>query len=165
MSIVPEAVRREAVAAWLAGSLNRPRNAHQEWAACGIALLALGRRFSALRVAEELVCATARGTDTTTVNNLLRDALHGPVIHDPRGRRFYVLVPSSPPVQSLGPYATYLGLGTYLGVPHIEWRRPDERHGGYWAVPMETPGALCDPDRVLGLIEAGSAALDEGGVS
>ncbi|MEU3501548.1 hypothetical protein ABZ726_12495 [Streptomyces hundungensis] len=142
--------------AWLAGSLNRPRNAHQEWTAYGVALLALGRRFSAVRLAEELVRAAVRSTDTAAVNN----ALHGPVIHDPRGQWFYALVPSAPPIQDLGPYAAHLGLGCYLGVPRVSDNRPD-RLASYWVIPPSTPGALCDPDRVIGLIEAGSAALGE----
>ncbi|GGU13431.1 hypothetical protein [Streptomyces violascens] len=149
---------REAVADWLAASLNRPDNAHQEWADNGVAVLALGRRFSAYRLADELVHAVGANTGPATTSLILR-TLGGPVIHDPRGHRFYVLVPSSPPAQNLGPYATYLGLGNYLGVPRVEDDEPGEAGASYWAVPMKRPGALCSPPAVTGLINAGTAAL------
>ncbi|MFD9635154.1 hypothetical protein [Streptomyces violascens] len=87
-------------------------------------------------------------------------SLHGPVIHDPPGRRFYALVPSSPPGPSLGRYATYLGLGNYIGVPRVEDNEPDRTRASYWAVPPTAPGALCDPIRLNTMIETGTAALD-----
>ncbi|KOU46046.1 hypothetical protein [Streptomyces sp. WM6378] len=146
-----------AISSWLAGSLNRPQEAWDQWANGPIALLALGRRFSAVRLADELVYAVAVGQGATAV---LRACLRGPVIHDPRGRRFYALVPPSPSPRSLGPYATHLGLGHYLGVPRIGDNEPDAAHASYWAVPMSAPGALCDPIRLDQVIEAGTTALD-----
>jgi hypothetical protein len=148
---------REAVADWLAASLNKPSDARQQWADYHIAVLALGRRFSAIRLAEKLVYTVAVTKDPATATTVLR-MLDGPVIHEPRGHRFYVLVPSSP-AQDLGPYATYLGLGNYLGVPRVGDNEPGEYHASYWAVPMTGPGALCSPSAVTGLINAGTAAL------
>ncbi|MGW2859054.1 hypothetical protein [Streptomyces sp. NPDC001205] len=119
-------------------------------------MLALGRRFSAIRLAQELVQAVATADGTTAIT-VLR-TLNGPVIHDPYGRRFYALLPSSP-ASDFGPYAKHLGLGHYVGVPRVGACEPDGTHASYWAVPMRAPGDLCDPARVATLIETGAAAL------
>lgn len=149
------ALQHEAVVTWLASSLSRPSDARRQWADFHLAVLALGSRFSAVRLADDLVYAVAgRGT----ANDALRN-LRGPVIHDMRGRRFYALVPPSPPPPSLGPYAAHLGLGHFVGVPRVGDNMPGERLASYWAVPMPTPGALCDPLRLAELIEAGTAVL------
>lgn len=159
MSTTTDAAQREAMAAWLADSLNRPDDARRQWTDRHVALLALGRRFSAVRLADELVYAVAVGKGAITTA-ALRECLRGPVIHDPRNRRFYALVPCSPPGPSLGRYATYLGLGHYIGVPRVGDNEPDGTLGSYWAVPPAAPGALCDPIRLNGMIDAGNAALD-----
>jgi hypothetical protein len=150
---------REAVATWLADSLNRPDDARRQWTDGHVALLALGRRFSAVRLADELVYAVAvgKGAIATAV---LRECLRGPVIHDPRSHRFYALVPCSPPGPGLGQYATYLGLGNYIGVPRVGDNEPSGTLASYWAVPPTAPGALCDPIRLNEMIEVGTAALD-----
>ncbi|WP_438296324.1 hypothetical protein [Streptomyces sp. HUAS TT7] len=158
-AISTDAEREAAVAAWLADSLNRPGDARQQWAGGHLAVLALGRRFSAVRLADELVYTVAADADPATASTVLR-SLRGPVIHDPRNRRFYALVPSSPPGPSLGRYATHLGLGHYIGVPRIGDNEPDGTRASYWAVPPTAPGALCDPIRLNAMIEAGTAALD-----
>ncbi|KOU37662.1 hypothetical protein ADK54_31520 [Streptomyces sp. WM6378] len=143
----------------MADSLNRPGDARRQWTDGRLAVLALGRRFSAVRLADELVYAMAAGAEPATASTVLQ-SLRGPVIHDPRGRRFYALVPSSPPGPSLGRYATYLGLGHYIGVPRIGDNEPDGTRASYWAVPPTGPGALCDPIRLSTMIETGSATLD-----
>ncbi len=154
---------RDAIHDWLAASLNKPSNAYRQWSESTLAGLALGRQFSAVRLADELVYAPATSGGPAAASAILRP-LGGPVIHAPHSRAFYALVPSSPPIQDLGPYAAHLGLGCYLGVPRLSDNRPD-RLASYWVIPPSAPGALCDPDRVIGLIEARSAALDEGGES
>lgn len=148
------------ISAWLADSLNRPDDARQQWTDFHVAVLALGRRFSAVRLADELVYAVAVG-EGAIATAVLRECLRGPVIHDPHNRRFYALVPSSPPGPSLGRYATYLGLGNYIGVPRVGDNEPTGCLTSYWAVPMTAPGALCDPIRVNGMIEVGTAALTD----
>lgn len=148
------------VAAWLADSLNRPDDARRQWMDGHVALLALGRRFSAVRLADELVYAVAVG-EGAIATAVLRECLRGPVIHDPHNRRFYALVPPSPPGPGLGRYATYLGLGNYIGVPRVGDNEPTGSLTSYWAVPMTAPGSLCDPIRVNGMIEVGTAALAE----
>ncbi|MEV5944803.1 hypothetical protein AB0L92_40015, partial [Streptomyces sp. NPDC051994] len=74
---------QEEIADWLAGSLNRPHVAKEHWKQGGIATLALGRRFSAIRLTEPLVYAVTASTLPATVTRVLAAALHGPVIHVP----------------------------------------------------------------------------------
>ncbi|MFG2720828.1 hypothetical protein ACGFW5_21400 [Streptomyces sp. NPDC048416] len=159
MTTMSSAVRN-ATAAWLAASLNRPEDAYTQWADRRLAVLALGRRFCAFRLADELVHAAGNATGFPTPTTILR-TLAGPVIHDPRGSRYYALLPPAPPGPDLGPHATYLGLGHYIGVPRVGDDQQTETWSSYWAIPMSAPANLCDPNRVLGLIRAGTAALDE----
>ena len=84
---------REAVRDWLAGSSKRPQAAKDQWRKGGIAALALGRRFSAVRLTEPLVHAVTTSALSATVTRVLASTLNGPVIHDPQGRRFYALTP------------------------------------------------------------------------
>lgn len=160
MTTTPRA-GREAVAAWLADSLNQPESAREQWADCRLAVLALGKQFSAVRISSELVYAVAASHRDLTTASMVLHSLDGPVIHDPRGRRFYALVPPSSPGPDLGPHATYLGLGHYIGVPRVGDSEPDERLASYWAVPMTSPGALCYPVRVADLAATGGAVLAE----
>ncbi|MFF4185031.1 hypothetical protein ACFYZ9_17705 [Streptomyces sp. NPDC001691] len=155
MHTATHAARDAAVEAWLTADLKRPSYAHEEWQRHHLACLALGRRFSAVRLTDEVVYAAAGQVPGLAVA-VLR-GLDGPVIHDPYGRRFYALVPPSPPKPCLGPGATHLGLGSYLGVPRVGCTGPDESHASYWAVPIEAPGSLCDPARLTELIRAGTA--------
>ncbi|WP_328314135.1 hypothetical protein OG432_30340 [Streptomyces sp. NBC_00442] len=119
----------------------------------------MGRRFSAVRFTAELVHAVAASADPRTASEVLA-ALDGPVIHDPRNGRFYALVPASPPGPTLSPHATYLGLGHYIGVPRVGDDEQTEVWCSYWAVPMRTPGDLCSPTSVTGLITGGTAILN-----
>ncbi|MFF4188522.1 hypothetical protein ACFYZ9_35520 [Streptomyces sp. NPDC001691] len=150
-------VGHAAVAEWLAASLHRPGSAYRQWADCLLASLALGRRFSAVRLTDHMVYAAAG--KPSAVGAFLR-ILAGPVIHAPHSRAFYALVPPSSPGPDLGRHATYLGLGHYIGVPRVGDDRPD-RLASYWLVPMCAPGVLCNPVRVGELVEAGTAALAE----
>lgn len=139
MSTTAEAAQREAVATWLADSLSRPADARKQWSDFHLAVLALGGRFSAVRLTDDLVYAVAAAAGPVTASEAL-GRLRGPVIHDIQGRRFYALVPPSPPPPSLGPYAAHLGLGHFVGVPRVGDNEPDEHLAGYWAVPMSAPG-------------------------
>ncbi|MFE9533266.1 hypothetical protein [Streptomyces sp. NPDC006691] len=164
MSTTLDEAQREAVAAWLAASLNTPTNAHRQWAQTTVAGLALGRRFGAVRLSDALVYAVASSGPAMTTASAVLGALSGPVIHAPHSRRFYALVPASPPGHVLGPHAEYLGLGCFLGVPRVGDDQPDEL-ASYWFVPVTKPGALCDPNRVLDLVETGTAVLSRVGES
>ncbi|GHB80135.1 hypothetical protein GCM10010331_79570 [Streptomyces xanthochromogenes] len=150
---------REAIRDWLASSLNRPQAAKEQWEKGGIASLALGRRFSAVRLTEPLVYATAESRMSVHVSRALASALHGPVLHAPSTRRFYAFTPPVAPDWGWSPHAEYLGRDNYLGVPPIELTDPEDGLDGYWAVPVTRPGDVCDPDRLADLISAGSLEL------
>lgn len=152
-------LEREAVAAWLASSLNKPESARAQWNTGAIALLALGRRFSAIRLSDQLVYAVSRTELPEQVARVLAAALQGPVIHDPQGRRFYALVPPTEPTGHLGEHAAYLGMGTFLGTPRVDDTEPSDATFCYWSVPVSRPGDVCDPIRVAALIAAGTAEL------
>lgn len=150
---------REAIRDWLAGSLNRPQVALDQWEKGGIAALALGRRFSAVRLTETLVYAVNESMLPVTVSRELAAALHGPVLHTPSTRRFYAFTPPASPAWGHSPHAEYLGRDTYLGVPPIELTDPDDGFDGYWAVPVTRPGDLCDPARLAAFVDAGLPAV------
>ncbi|MEU3499956.1 hypothetical protein ABZ726_04010 [Streptomyces hundungensis] len=147
---------RDAISDWLAGSLSRPHLAKEQWKQGGIATLALGRRFSAVRLTETLVYAVTESTLPVQVTRVLATTLQGPVLHAPSTRRFYAFTPSAAPTWGHSPHAEYLGRDHYLGVPPIELRDPDDGVDGYWVVPITRPGDLCDPSRLAALVTAGS---------
>ncbi|MFG2721028.1 hypothetical protein ACGFW5_22430 [Streptomyces sp. NPDC048416] len=153
--------KNAAISVWLANSLHRPSDAYTQWADRRLAVLALGSKFCAFRLSDELVHGVGTDSGFSLASTTLR-TLDGPVIHDPGGRRFYALVPPAPPGPDLGPHAAYLGLGHFVGVPRVGEDEQTETWASYWAVPMSWPGTLCDPARVLRLIRAGTALLGEG---
>ncbi|WP_406507745.1 hypothetical protein [Streptomyces sp. NBC_00212] len=114
------------ISTWLAGTLNIPEQAYVEWQQGHIALLALGRRFSAVRLSQDLVQAVAESAHHEVVSAVMKEALRGPLIHDPQGRHYYALVRPSEPPADLGPHAKYLGLGSYIGVPRVGDDEPAE---------------------------------------
>ncbi|MEV6720622.1 hypothetical protein AB0M94_06780 [Streptomyces xanthochromogenes] len=151
--------QREAIRDWLAGSLNRPEVAKDQWASGGIATLALGRRFSAVRLTEPLVYTITESSKPMHVTGVLASTLLGPVLHTPSTRRFYAFTPAAPPSWGYSPHAEYLGRDYYLGVPPIELTDPEDGHDGYWAVPVTCPGDLCDPARLADLVTTASLEL------
>ncbi|WP_331445077.1 hypothetical protein [Streptomyces xanthochromogenes] len=150
---------RESIRDWLAGSLNRPQVAKDQWEKGGIAALALGRRFSAVRLTEPLVYAITGSRMSVQATRALASALRGPVLHAPSIQRFYAFTPPASPTWGHSPYAEYLGRDNYLGVPPVERTDPEDGLEGYWAVPVTRPGDLCDPSRLAALIVAGSLEL------
>ncbi|MFD7020039.1 hypothetical protein [Streptomyces sp. NPDC059928] len=150
---------REAIRDWLAGSLKRPQAAKDQWEKGGIAPLALGRRFSAVRLSEPLVYAVTESRMSVHVTRVLASALRGPVLHAPSIRRFYAFTPPVAAAWGHSPHAEYLGRDNYLGVPPIELTDPKDGLEGYWVVPVTRPGDLCDPARLAALVAAGSLEL------
>jgi hypothetical protein len=142
-----------------------------EWQEHQVALLPLGTLFSAVRIPGRLIHAVCGFSGFDQVDAFLGDALRGgPVICDPRGCRFYALVPASMPVtwhQAADEWRAkadvdVLGRGTYLGVPKTHAVEFDPRACvTYWSVPMRSPGELCAPLTVARLIVAGQHALAE----
>lgn len=164
------AERRMAVTHWLLSTLDATRRdrARMEWQEQGVALLPLGGLFSAVRIPEQLVHAVARIDHPQTVNGFLAAALDdSPVIHDPSGHRYYVLVPASMPTRWTKAASVWsdqlgvdcLGSGTLLGVPPTDvlWLNVLTNQS-YWAVPMSSAGVLCDPQTVARMIAAAARA-------
>lgn len=163
--------RRLATQHWLLSTLSpagRDR-ARMEWEKQGVALLPLGTLFSAVRLPRVLVQALAASSDPEDIDAFLEEALMGgPVICDPSGGRYYVLVPASVP-------RTYrktideewrsndvdcLGKDSYLGVPSVDAVEHGP-HPSYWSVPMPSAAELCGALTVARVIAAGAGRLKE----
>ncbi|WP_405505944.1 hypothetical protein [Streptomyces purpurascens] len=163
--IHPTADRRLASEHWLLATLPAPSRdrARLEWDQHQVTLLPLGTLFSAVRIPGRLLVALTGITEAPKLDQFLRETLDGgPVICDPRFRRYYALVPASMPrtwYQALDDWRAMdvdcLGRGSYLGVPRVDavqWTRP---RATYWSAPMDLPSALCSPVEVARLIAAG----------
>ncbi|MGW6543254.1 putative ATP-grasp-modified RiPP [Streptomyces massasporeus] len=145
------------VAAWLARTHPTPERVWTEWATQGVALLPLGERFAAVRMTSEIVHAAIRSEDYEVVAAELGGLLGGGIIFDRRvaGGTYYALVDVDAGLTwAHDDVVTYLGRGTYLGVPRIDRLRPP---GTYWVVPPRHEGDMCPPLSVLSLLEAGRA--------
>ncbi|MGW0368577.1 hypothetical protein ACWDZW_06570 [Streptomyces coeruleorubidus] len=103
------------------------------------------------------------GYDSSTMSDQLTLRLgDGPVIHDPRFRRYYALVPHGTAKAWGTPAAECLGEGTYLGVPRADHTELDvHTQASYGVLPMPRPGHLCRPADVLALVMAGGCVDDE----
>lgn len=170
--IVANRERRLAAEHWLLSTTDaRGRDrARKAWQIGEVALLPLGTLFSAVRLPADLILPLAGGRwNPPVVDAVLQEALEGgPVICDPRGRRWYALVSGSMPTtyskaatewrQTLG--VDVLGRGTDLGVPPLNMDYFDERtYASYWSSPMDSAGDLCPAQTVLRLISAGVQRL------
>ncbi|MCZ4602898.1 hypothetical protein O3S80_03755 [Streptomyces sp. Lzd4kr] len=170
--IHPAADRRLAVEHWLLSTLpaaGRER-ARIEWREQGLALLPLGGLFSAVRLPAALVLAAGHlDTAGAEADAMLTEVLDGPVICDPRGRRYYALVPPSVPRtwrQAADEWRSadvdVLGRDTLLGVPRVDLDADSAQPGAsYWAAPMESAGVLCRPLAVARFIAAALHTLGE----
>lgn len=162
--------RRLAIEHWLLSTHPTPRQARTEWTKAGVALLPLGTLFSAVRIPGRLVLTLASTVAPAEADSFLADALDGgPVICDPRGPRYYALVPASMPLTWRRAADDWrmldvdiLGRETYLGVPRVDAVELDPRtHSSYWSVPMPSAAMLCQPLTVAQLIAAGRRQLAE----
>lgn len=160
---------RQAAAHWLASTHRTPAQARREWAATGMAVLPLGRLFSAVRLPADLVTAVLGGScPSRALDALISEAFEGPVICDPGSRHYYALVPAAVPRTWRAEADEWrrdnvevLGSTVVLGVPRLERTEPSSHgHPSYWAVPLSEPGRLCAPLTVARLIAAARHALD-----
>lgn len=170
--------RRLAVEHWLLATHPAPEQARREWSEPGgVALLPLGTLFCAVRIPKALVMSAVQVELTgeekddylfdAMVDVGLFESLDGPVICDHHQARYYALAPASMPDRwhkaaaewsALG--VEFLGSGTHLGVPRVEATRADPgKWASHWAVEMESPGMLCDPQAIARLIAAGARRL------
>ena len=97
------------------------------------------------------------------VDEFLAEALfEGPVIRDPRGCRYYALVPAGTAGRWRDPRAECLGHGTYLGVPRLDAVNPKHHAWSpYWSVPMFSAAELCGPYAVAQLVAVGGPLTAE----
>jgi hypothetical protein len=149
------------ISEWLARAHPVPEQARSEWANQGVALLPLGRRFAAVRLAGSLVHAALGSDDPSLVAEVLSLRLRGPLIHDHRatGPTYYALIQwHAGLVWDYGHAAPCLQGDTYLGVPRIDRLEPP---GTYWLVPPRYDGDLCRPQAVRDLIDIGLEQLTQ----
>ncbi|OIJ98574.1 hypothetical protein [Streptomyces colonosanans] len=153
-------MRRErdlAVAHWLLSAAGDRERARAEWREYGVALLATGGIFVAIRIPGDLIRVAAETDEDQAVDDFLRCALEGgPVFRDRISDVYYALVPGSTAWRwnaRAWPGVERLGKDCYLGVPAPE--RECWRGRAYWCVPMDSPGELCDPRLVWAMVQLG----------
>ncbi|MFD9505040.1 hypothetical protein [Streptomyces mirabilis] len=147
------------IAEWLSWAHPVPEQAWAEWSAQGVALLPLGERFAAVRVAADVLHAAVGCEEPGRVAAALAELRTGPVIHDHRttGAAYYALIQAHAGlVWADDLLAPCLSKGTYLGVPRIDRR---ESPGTYWVVPPRHDGDLCRPETVRSLVRTGRQKL------
>ncbi|MET9088157.1 hypothetical protein ABZX77_40810 [Streptomyces sp. NPDC004237] len=165
--------RRLAAKHWLLASLGEHDRdqARMFWDAGDVALIRLGVRMAAVRIPAHLIIPLVGTRDLRSRDDFLAQALKGgPVVYDPGVQNYYALVPAILAGHTPVPAACrkegveILGRDAYLGVPDVTVDRlAGTAPGGYWAVPMDGPGELCDLAAVLQLAEQGvpRAAVEE----
>ncbi|MCI3277667.1 hypothetical protein [Streptomyces cylindrosporus] len=152
-----QATRELAVAEWLLVAAHNADEAVTDWRNTGLAVLECGGVFAALRIPALLVVAAARTSHPGDVAEYLAGALHGgPVIVSANGDQYYALVPPSTAKRKLPHGIECLTRSSLLFVPRPDLTDPNQHaHTSYWAVPMDGPGALCQPDAVLQVATVG----------
>ncbi|MFJ6565631.1 hypothetical protein ACIQMV_38500 [Streptomyces sp. NPDC091412] len=156
--LVTRRERELAVSHWLLAAALDHDVAREEWRTLGVALLACGGIFAAIRMPGELVRAAAGAQGEEGVDAFLRRALEaGPSFRDRHSDAYYALVPGST-AWSWSPSETFRGLqclgrDCYLGVPAVDRTEPEGRE--YWCAPMASPGELCDPRLVWAMVQLG----------
>ncbi|MGI5196596.1 hypothetical protein ACQEVY_23590 [Streptomyces sp. CA-288835] len=162
--------RELAIEHWFLATHPAPEQVRAEWTQAGVALLPLGTLFSAVRIPASLVVAAVGSDKHTDVDALLEEVLDGgPVICDPRHRRYYALVPGSMPdrwhdaAEDWRPLGVEcLGRGWYLGVPRLQAAELNpEAWASYWSVPMPSAAVLCQPLAVARLIAVGQRRMGQ----
>lgn len=109
-----------AISEWLTRTHPAPEQAQKEWATQGVALLPLGERFAAVRMASDIVHAAVRSGNPDQVALALSELLRGAVICDRRvaGGTYYALIEGH-----AGLVWAYDDIATCLGAAPIwEWR-------------------------------------------
>lgn len=147
------------ITGWLARAHDHPDRARSEWTRHGVALLPLGRLFSAVRLGSRLVHAAVGSEDLAVITEELEFRLDGPVIHDSLaiGQPFYALIQWHAGVAWEEDEDTpCLGDGVHLGVPRLERVQPP---GTFWLIRPQYDGDLCRPESVRRLIQQGRTAL------
>ncbi|GGS92910.1 MULTISPECIES: hypothetical protein [Streptomyces] len=149
---------------WYARALHNPAEAHAAWRTCGVAVLPLGECFEAIRFPQALAAAAVGCTTATVVNLAFADALEGPIIHDPRGGNYYLLVAPGTRTRwnrTHQRHAECLGTDTHLGVPHPAHHHPTRTRPLYWANPPTPHAPFCRTAAANLLLRIATARLTE----
>ncbi|MEF2529098.1 MULTISPECIES: hypothetical protein [Streptomyces] len=149
---------------WYAGARRDRAEAYAAWRTCGVAVLPLGERFEAIRFPQALAAAAVGCTTTTIVNLAFADALEGPIIHDPRGGNYYLLVAPGTRTRWNRTHqrrAECLGADTQLGVPHPTHHHPTPARPLYWANPHTPQTPFCRTAAANLLLRIATARLTE----
>jgi hypothetical protein len=135
------------IAEWLSRAHPVPEQALAEWSAQRVALLPLGERFAAVRVAADVLHAAVGREEPGRVADALAWLRTGPVIHDHRTAEatYYALIQA---------HAGLVGSEDLLA-PCLRREPP----GTYWVVPPRHDGDLCHPETVRSLVRTGRQAL------
>lgn len=148
----------ESIARWLLSAAEDAHRAQHEWDGGSPALLPLGCVFDAVKAPVGLVHAAVGSRSPSYVSAALSQ-LSGPVICEP-GRCYYVLVPVGTADAWIDRQGSGLGSGTWCAVPRPDCTVPvEDRRRPYWAVPVDRPGQLCDPEVVAALLQVGHERL------
>lgn len=146
--------QQHAVTRWLLSAARATQQARQEWREYGVALLACGDAFSAVRISASLVHAAAGSAHPGKVDSYLGRILDGgPVCVDVYSQYYYALARPDAQWPSF-PGTELLGQDHYLGVPAPDRTEP-ARCRAYWCTPPIVPGHLCEVSAVADLVHAG----------
>lgn len=153
--VTTRAERLLAVEQWFLSAAEDPAIARSHWAVGNTALVRCGGLFTAVRISGDIVRAAAGSEDRTKVDAYLADALNsGPIFTETGLARYYAVVPVSTGSHWRIRGGECLERGTLLGVPR-PGRTQYEEGFGYWPVPMDSAGDLCDPVLVRDLVLLG----------
>jgi hypothetical protein len=151
-------------ATWLANAADDPRSALSQWETQGLAPLACGRIFSAVRIPARLVWAAAGTQNLNGVNAFISWWFYtGAAFMDLHTLSCYALVRHTVPWRWSDrelPGVEHLGSDNHLQVPAP--RLTESKGRAYWCRPMESPGELCYMDEVAELVRTGLAVRGEG---
>jgi hypothetical protein len=146
--------QRATAAEWLAAAHTSPQRVYKEWLEQRFVLFPLGRRWDVVKLP---------APDAHTVRGLLdKPGVNGPILHDPRRRALYILVPAGTATGWALPGTTCLGTGSYLGVPAPSHTAPT---GYHWAIPPDGTGQLTDPLALRHALSSAATALSRQGDS
>ncbi|MFI6350260.1 hypothetical protein [Streptomyces sp. NPDC050560] len=154
----------ERVAVWLASAHPRPAEVHKAWRdPCGMAELPCNGPFTVVRLPSLIVHAAVGTDDRDAVSAQFGKLLDGPVFCEPGAARYCPLVPADTAKEWQLSRVECLGPGCCVDMPSPATVEPSGQ-SAYWAVPLDEPGRLCDPEAVHALTRQGQKRATAQGV-
>lgn len=140
-------------AAWLEATHPQPHSVRSAWDAdvAAVVMLPAGVRWDAVRLPESVVQLVATSENPEQVRAMLAELeITGPVLRDPSGHVYYVLVPpGSAAAWRHHQMAPCLGNACHIATPHPE---KVARPGLHWVQPPDGSGELSSPAAVRALL-------------